>query len=67
LGLAAAAHLYGAFGGVTFADLNGPQFLADDPVADDFEVPAGAVRVPTGPGIGVTIDPEKLERYSSIA
>jgi muconate cycloisomerase len=66
LGLTAAVHLYAAFGGVAYADLNGPQFLADDPVSEEFEVPPGAVRVPTGPGIGVPIDPEKLKRYSSI-
>lgn len=65
LGLAAAAHLYAAFGGVPYADLNGPQFLADDPLTDDLELQPGSVRVPTTPGIGVTIDPEKLERYAA--
>jgi muconate cycloisomerase len=67
LGLAAAAHLYAAFGGVPFADLNGPQFLADDPVLDGLELSPGSVTLPTAPGIGVTIDPEKLASYSSIA
>lgn len=64
LGLAAAAHLYAAFGGVLFADLNGPQFLADDPVAGGVEIATGTVQVPTGPGIGVTLDAEKLTRYA---
>jgi o-succinylbenzoate synthase len=67
LGLAAAVHLYGAFGGCAFADLNGPQFLADDPVAEGLDLVPGLAHVPTTPGIGVTIDAEKLAQYAVVA
>jgi len=63
LGLAAHVHLLAAFGGCAYADLNGPQFLADDPLAGGIEVRPGIAPVPTGPGIGVTLDPDKLARY----
>jgi L-Ala-D/L-Glu epimerase len=66
LGLAAAVHLCGALGGCAFADLNGPQFLADDPVGEGLDLLPGLAHVPTTPGIGVTIDPEKLEQYTVV-
>jgi muconate cycloisomerase len=65
LGLTAAAHLFAAYGGCAFADLNGPQFLADDAVAEGPEMAPGVVRLPTTPGIGVRIDPEKLQGYAA--
>lgn len=64
LGLAAHVHLLSAYGGCAFADLNGPQFLADDP-AGGIDVQPGLARVPQTPGIGVTIDREKLDRYTA--
>jgi muconate cycloisomerase len=63
LGFAASVHLYAACGGDLFADLNGPQFLADDPIAGGIEVRNGTVSVPSGPGIGVALDEEKLARF----
>ncbi|MBE3577318.1 MAG: mandelate racemase [Limnochordales bacterium] len=63
LGLAAAAHLLVACGVSSPADLNGPQFLADDVVASGVEVAAGQVRLSGLPGLGVEIDQEKVERY----
>jgi len=65
LGLTAAAHLFAAFGGCPFADLNGPQFLADDAVGEGPDLEPGVVRIPTTPGIGVTVDPEKLQAYAA--
>jgi L-Ala-D/L-Glu epimerase len=63
LGLAASIHLMGGYG-VPFADLNGPQFLADDPIAEGSpRIEAGTAYLPTAPGIGVTVDAEKLEKY----
>lgn len=62
LGLAASAHVYSAFGGLAFADLNGPQFLGDDPI-EGVDVRPGIVVVPDGPGIGVTVNQEKLARF----
>lgn len=67
LGLAACVHLLGAYGGCPYADLNGPQFLADDPISGGIAIQRGAATVPTAPGIGVTIDPEKLAAYGSKA
>ena len=63
LGLAASIHLMGAYG-VPFADLNGPQFLADDPIADGaLRLQAGLAYLPETPGIGVQVDSAKLQRY----
>lgn len=62
LGLAAHVHMLSAYGGCAFADLNGPQFLADDPVTG-IEIQPGVATVPTTPGVGITVDREKLERY----
>lgn len=65
LGLAASAHLYSAYGFKYPVDLNGPQFLADDPVAGGVVVERGMVRVSDSPGIGVEIDERKLEKYAT--
>jgi len=62
LSLAASRHLMTAFG-VPYADLNGPQFLADDATPGPLH-PMPLLSVPTGPGLGVSPDPEKLARYT---
>jgi muconate cycloisomerase len=63
LGLAASIHLMGACG-VPFADLNGPQFLADDPIAEEsLRIEPGMAYLPEAPGIGVTVDEGKLRKY----
>ncbi len=64
LGLAATAHVLAAGGGCDYADLNGPQFLAEDPVAGGVDVSGGAVRLSHSAGIGVVLDEEKLHRFS---
>lgn len=61
LSLAASTHLMTAFA-VPAADLNGPQFLADDATPGAL-APAPTLTVPEGPGLGVIPDPEKLARY----
>jgi len=63
LGLAASAHLYSAFGFTYPVDLNGPQFLADDPIKGGVTLDRAAVRLSNVPGIGVEIDEEKLAQY----
>src|SRR5262249_21174697 len=65
LGFAASAHLYGAFGAVPLADLNGPQFLREDPVERPLRIESGRVFTPAAPGIGVTIDEAKLARFAA--
>lgn len=37
--------------------------LADDLIAEPLEIRNGAMAVPTGPGVGVSVDPDKLSRY----
>ena len=39
-------------------------YAQDDILRDPFPVRNGRVHVPTGPGLGVVVDPEKLARYA---
>ena len=39
--------------------------LEEDLPADPFPVKGGMVHVPTGPGLGVTVDLGKVEKYRS--
>lgn len=39
------------------------RIYVDDLIAEPFEYRAGALRVPSGPGLGITVDLEKLDRY----
>lgn len=64
LGLAASAHLYGAFALKYPVDLNGPQFLADDPVKAGVTIDRAVVHLSDTPGIGVEIDEDKLAHYA---
>lgn len=36
---------------------------ADDVIEDQFDVVDGTIEVPDDPGLGVTVDPDKIERY----
>ena len=49
-----AEHRAGRIGGI---------YYTDDLIAAPFTVEDGAVVVPTGPGMGIDVDPEKVERY----
>jgi L-alanine-DL-glutamate epimerase-like enolase superfamily enzyme len=60
--LAASLMLYGAFNYSLPAALNGPQFLVDSVLTTPFQVQAGRLPLPEGPGLGVELDPEKLPR-----
>ncbi len=59
--LAASLILYSAFGLKYPAALNGPQFLGESIITEPFRPEKGRVRVPKGPGLGVTVDEEKLK------
>ncbi len=61
LSLAASLILYGAYGIKGPAALNGPQFLEDSILTEPLQVVDGTLPVPTGPGLGVTVDESKLE------
>ena len=63
LSLAASLLLYGAYDLKFPAALNGPQFLDGSILKAPLEVRDGSMAVPTGPGLGVEIDPSKLGRF----
>lgn len=62
--LAASLALFGAYGLKYPAALNGLQFLAGSFLKKPFVLADGALRVPTGPGLGVDVDEEKVRSAS---
>ncbi len=57
LGLAASLHLFAAFGIDTPVDLNGRQFIDSVYTTEDtVRIADGVAEVPSGPGLGVTVD-----------
>ncbi len=65
LGLTASAHLFNYLDIKIPVDLNGPFFLADDPVTDGLQVDRGTVRLSAQSGIGCTVSNEKLQKYGT--
>ncbi|MBM3879292.1 MAG: hypothetical protein FJ387_06175 [Verrucomicrobia bacterium] len=61
LALAASLVLYGAYDLAYPAALNGPQFLRGSILESPFEVQAGQIAVPQGPGLGVLVQADRLE------
>lgn len=64
LGFAASGQLFRYLGIEEPVDLNGPFFLADDPIAELPLIQQGVAALPTGPGIGCVPDSGKLQQYS---
>lgn len=63
LTLAAALHAFAA-AAITFpCDLNGPQFLAEDYLAEPLPIKDGVLAVPDRPGLGWEPDPSRVERF----
>lgn len=60
IALAASAILYGSYGLQYPAALNGPQFLGESVLAEPLKVEGGKLHIPTGPGLGIEVDEEKL-------
>ena len=60
ISLAASLILYGAYGLEKPAALNGPQFLDFDVLARPFSIRDGVAQVPTGPGLGIEVDEDKI-------
>ena len=60
LSLAATLHLYSAFGLRKPAALNGLQFLTESILRDPITDTGGSMSCPSGPGLGVEVDEEKL-------
>jgi L-alanine-DL-glutamate epimerase-like enolase superfamily enzyme len=61
--LAASLALYGAYGLKYPAALNGPQFLDGSILEQPFVVSNGELLVPTGAGLGVKVDENKIQKY----
>lgn len=65
LGTAASAALGGSLVNLDFpCDPTGPRLYIDDVVTEPVRYQDGHLIVPTGPGLGVTVDEEKLRRLS---
>ncbi|WP_195892063.1 mandelate racemase/muconate lactonizing enzyme family protein [Bacillus niameyensis] len=64
LGLATNLHLACAFGIDLPCAWNGPQFLGDDILTKPLNIEAGRIQLPSGPGIGVEVDEEKVRFLS---
>jgi muconate cycloisomerase len=64
IGFAASVHLFAAYGMTLPADLNGPQFIAEDYLARPLPVERQLARVPAGPGLGVEIDEAKVRKFA---
>ncbi len=62
--LAASLHLYGTYHLKYPAALNGPQFLAGSFLKKPLAVKEGALALPTGPGLGVEPEEEKIRSAS---
>ena len=64
IGFAASVHLFAAYGIALPADLNGPQFIAEDYLAKPLPIERQVARVPAGAGLGVEIDESKLREFT---
>ncbi len=63
LSLAASLILFGAGNLAVPAALNGPQFLETSILAVPLRAENGRISVPTGPGLGVEVDPQALREH----
>ena len=60
ISLAATIALYSAYGLSQPAALNGPQFITADVLAQPLRIDGDQAYVPTGPGLGVEVDEQKV-------
>ena len=60
ISMAAALALYGAYGLIKPAALNGPQFLTTDVLTKPLEIMNGSATVPDGHGLGIEVDEAKV-------
>jgi muconate cycloisomerase len=63
IGFAASVHLFAAYGIRLPVDLNGPQFIAEDYLAQPLPVRNQLAYVPEAPGLGVAIDEDRVQRF----
>jgi glucarate dehydratase len=65
LGIATAAHLaVVASTPVLSRAIDSMYYLHEDDIVEPLELTAGRLRVPSGPGLGVTVDEDKLAHYA---
>jgi muconate cycloisomerase len=62
MSLAATLALFGAFGYAKPAAVNGPQFIEETVLKTPLLVKDARLEVPTGPGLGVEVDEEKIRK-----
>lgn len=68
ISLAAMLHLAGTLPNLAVAIDTHYHYLDDDViVGGKLEITDGAIAVPTGPGLGVTLDPERVATYAELA
>ena len=64
IGTAAQAHLAFAMRKLNYAsDVNGFVYQSDDLIVETLRIEDGYLYPPAGPGLGVTLDPGKVEKY----
>jgi muconate cycloisomerase len=64
IGFAASVHLFAAYGIDYPCDLNGPQHIAEDYLAEPLPMEGKFALVPQRPGIGVVMDEAKLRKFA---
>jgi L-alanine-DL-glutamate epimerase-like enolase superfamily enzyme len=64
IGFAASVHLFAAYGIADPVDLNGPQFIAEDYLQRPFPVERQVALVPSGAGLGIEVDEDKVRRFA---
>jgi L-Ala-D/L-Glu epimerase len=64
IGFAASVHLFAAYGIKLPVDLNGPQFIAEDYLAEPLPIANQVAYVPQAPGLGVVVDEDKVRRFA---
>jgi L-alanine-DL-glutamate epimerase-like enolase superfamily enzyme len=64
VGVAANAHIAAAFRSMAYpAELGSHAYLEDGLLTEPLRIEAGRLRLPSGPGLGVALDRERVERY----
>jgi L-Ala-D/L-Glu epimerase len=64
IGFAASVQLFAAYGIADPVDLNGPQFIAEDYLRRPFPIERQVAMVPSGPGLGIEVDEDKVRRFA---
>jgi L-Ala-D/L-Glu epimerase len=62
LGLTAAAHVVASQKNLVYADLDAALYLTEEPIIGGMQIKQGIVHMPTGPGLGLEIDPAFLKK-----